>query len=130
MGIIATILGPRFLVSQIPLIAVILGGVLLALFSRYINEGLVFPIADFLRDRTGSKLHKAFRKKKANRYVSEAIGTIIFLLFCYFATSVVAQYVFIPLLTGAREFLILILLAIFFLISMAVNNDRFREKFM
>jgi len=129
MSILSSILGPQFLVNQIGLISVILGGVILAMFSRYINEIIVFPIADSLRDKTGSRINRAF-KKSTSRYISEAVGTIIFLLFCYFATSVVADYVFTPLLSRARNFLVLILLAVFFLISLAVNNDRFREKFM
>lgn len=130
MSIISSILGPQFLVNQIPLISTILGGVLLALFSRYINEGIVFPIGDYLRDRTGSRVHQAFKKKKASKYIGESVDTIIFLLFCYFATSVVAQYVFTPLLNGARNFLVAILLVVFFLISVAVNNNSFRDKFM
>ena len=88
MGILSAILGPQFLVNQIPLISTILGGVLLALFSRYINEGIVFPIGDYLRDRTGSKISHTFKKKKASKYIGESVDTIIFLLFCYFATSV------------------------------------------
>ena len=130
MSILSSILGPQFLVNQIGLISVILGGVILAMFSRYINEIIVFPIADTLRDKAGCKMSHTFKKKKASRYISEGIGAVIFILFCYFATSVVADYVFTPLLYRARDFLVLILIAIFFLISIAVNNCRFRETFM
>lgn len=130
MAILSAIFGPAFLVNNIPLIAILIGGVLLALFSRYVNEKIVFPVADFLREKTNNKLKKKVGRSKFVRYFGESIATFIFILYCYFSTGFLADNFFTPLLTAFKDWIVIVLLVVFFFISLATNDRNFREKFM
>jgi hypothetical protein len=130
MSLLSSILGPDFLVRKIPLISIILGGVVLALFSRYLNEKIIFPIADSLKEKAGYRMNRAMGKGKSSKYIGEFVATFIFILYCYFSTSFLADYFFSPVLYAFRNWLVLVLAVIFFLISVATNSNYVREKFM
>lgn len=130
MSVISSILGPEFLIRQIGLISIILGGVVLALFSRYVNEKIIFPVADSLKEETHYRISRTIKHSKTTKYLSEAVATILFIIYCYFGASFLSKYVFSPILYSMREYLVIVLLVIFLLISAATNSSYFRKVFM
>ena len=115
------IFGPAFLVSKIHVFAYVTSAVLLVIFSDTINRYVVFPVADLVRDKTKHHLrhHVSFSEGLA-----KIMGTIIVIAYCYFGSFVLAEYIFKPIFTNARNWLVLILLGIFLLISYIINEER------
>lgn len=116
-----SILAPQFLVRNIGTISIILSSVLMVIFSDFINKNIVFKITDSAKKHTHKKLKK---RKIVAKYVSEGIATIIFILYCYFGTVVVARYIIQPIFIRAQAFLLLVVIGVFLLISFMINEKR------
>ncbi|MBU0615219.1 MAG: hypothetical protein KJ601_03940 [Nanoarchaeota archaeon] len=118
-----SILGPQFLVKHIGTFAYVLSAVILVIFSDAINRYIVFPVADGVK----GKAHKHLKKHgNWGKYISEAAATLIFILYCWFGSVILATYIIAPILNRARDFLILVLLGIFLLVSYVINFQRKR----
>ncbi len=125
MSIISAIFGPQFLVQRIPQFALIIGAVILVIFSDIINKNFIFPIADWVKKfiQSRSKKHKLIGK-----YISEGLATIIFVIYCYLGAVLLAEHLLAPIMQRARDILLIILLIVFALISYAINQER--ERFL
>jgi len=58
------------------------------------------------------------------------VATAIILLYCYFGTTVLAYYVFAPILSSLREVILPTLIVVFLIMSYIVNEKRVRERLM
>jgi len=130
MTVIDSILSPTFLISGIDLIALLIGATLLVLFSDFVNKRIVFPIAHIARSKTYATVKKRSKSSGFSKYLSEAVATIIFLLYIYFGTKVLAEYVFVPILVKLQSVILIVVLVLFFLLSYVINNALVRKKFM
>ena len=120
-----TLLGPAFLIRQIPTFSMIMGAVVLVIFSDTINRYIVFPVADLLKHRTHTKVRN-FLNRKLSLFASESVATIIFIIYCWLGGVVLAEFVFAPILNRSKDVLILVLLGAFLLISYVINSERKR----
>ncbi|MFT4325872.1 MAG: hypothetical protein ACMXYK_00015 [Candidatus Woesearchaeota archaeon] len=111
------ILGPQFLIRLIPTISLIIAAVYLVILSDYVNKYIVFPFAHKIKDKT-KHLHT----------IPDILATIIFILYCYFGTVIVARYILMPILLGVRHIIVLILLGIFMHVNYIINTPRIRKK--
>ena len=128
-----SILAPSFLVNRIDLIALILGAVILVVFTDFINSYVVFPIADKVKYKARHKIREIGESRivyNLSKYASEGLATIIFLLYCYLGASVLAEYVFAPIMFKMKNFILIVVIVLFFLISYFINNKEFRDMFM
>lgn len=128
-----SILGPQWVVQYINVFALIMGAVVLVLFSDDVNRRIVFPLANQVKKRTQNKVRnigKSASWEITAKYASECLATLIFVLYCYLGSYVLAEYIFIPVLQRLKEFLIPVLILLFLLISFVINTDKMRKKFM
>lgn len=120
-------LSPAFLVNNIGVISLIIAGFLLIIFDNIVTRS-AFKMADAIKEsahRNMRALGDLFAK-----IGSEAVATIIILLYAYFGTTVLAVYVFSPILFRLREYLLIWIILIFFVISWIVNNKGVRRMLM
>lgn len=129
MSVITNILAPAFLTSRIEMIAILLGSVLLVIFSNFVNHRIIFPIADFVRDETHSRVYGKINQT-FSKYLSESLATIIFLVYCYVGGSLLAEYIFAPILVKAKNFILIIAIILFLLISYSINDLQTRTRFL
>jgi len=127
--IMADILAPTFLVNNIETIAIIIGAVLLVVFSSFVNKKIIFPIADVVREETHKNVHKLTEHKTFSDLLSDWLATIIFLLYCYLGASLLARYIFTPILIEAQSVILLIVIVLFLMLSFALHNKKFRKSF-
>jgi len=135
MGIISSILAPQFLVARIPTIGLLVGAVLLVLFSDFVNRKVIFKIAHGAKHKTHTKITGLFkspskRKDWYSEQFSNAIATFIFVSYCYLGARVIGGYIFIPILTGLSEYITLVVIFLFFLLSWTINTEHVRKRFM
>jgi hypothetical protein len=133
MEIIYAILGPRFLIERINEIALILGAVLLVILSDFFNGNIIFPIADSVRIKTHKKMSKTKTHEKVpwlSKYLSEGLATLVFISYCYLGASVVAEYIFAPIMFKLKNFILPIVIILFVLISVLINDKVARKKLM
>lgn len=128
------ILSPKFLVDNIGMISLVLAGFVLIMFDNFITD-YAFRIADLIREGTAKSIKKFGQESNSKKietlgakYFSEALSTAIILLYCYFGTTVLADYIFAPILYRMRNILLLVLIGLFFFISYTVNTKTIRER--
>jgi len=122
-------LNPDFLVSNIDTIAIIMGAIVLVIFSSFVNKKIIFSIADMVKKETHKNVHKITEHKTFSDLLSDWLATIVFVIYCYLGAWVLAKYIFAPILLGAQSVLLLIVIALFLLVSYALNNKKFRRSF-
>ena len=128
-----SILGPAFLVNSISLIALLTGVVLLMIFSDFVNRRMVFPLADMVKERTHRGMKPTHESKWGflfSKYFSEGLAAVIFIVYCYFGSSLLAEYIFGPIFSSLREYLLLVVLGLFFTLSYIINSAKLRRKFL
>ena len=129
------ILAPQFLINNIGVISLIIAGFLLVIFDDFTNR-TAFRFADNVKASTESALREYGTKRKSKfmefvgKFLAEAMATAIILLYCYFATTVLANYVFNPILLSLRNIILPVLLGVFLVISYIINEKSVREKLM
>jgi len=127
MDIISLILSPPFLANRIYLISVIISAIILVVFSNFINQHIVFPVADYFREKTAQKL--SVRRGWIRRYLSEAVAAILFIIYCFFGSYFLTEYFISPVLGRFKNVILIVVLIIFFLTSYAINNPKSRKAF-
>ena len=80
IDIVYIITGPTWLKAKISLIALLFAGCFLAYFGGFVHGKVIFPISDWIRQRTHEKISetRAFRFSKV---ISYTVSTIIFILY-------------------------------------------------
>lgn len=129
-----SILGPDFLVKQISTFAIVCAAITLVVFSNFINLKIVFPISDYL--------HSLFRGWfKRTKWLTESgkelvvntlatiVVTSIFISYCYFTGTLLAEYFFEPILLKLKEYILVALIILFFLVAKAVTSRYYRRLF-
>jgi hypothetical protein len=119
-------LGPEFLVRQIGVISLVISAVLLVVFGDFVDRTIVFPIADLVRSKTQSSL----KKHTFAKYFPEFLATAVFILYCYFGSSFLSEYVFAPILSRLSNILLVVLVILFFALSYLINNLSLRRKIL
>jgi len=135
--VIEKILSPQFLVDNIDLIALLLAGSLLVIFSDFVTKKIVFGISNSLKSTTHERI-KAYGKRKnskriekqGSKYIPEFIATAIFLLYIFFAAKVLAEYIFTPIFFRLKHIILLIAIGLFLLISWTINTKAIRRRLM
>jgi len=133
MEYIYAILGPQFLVTRIDLIALILGATLLVILSDFFNGNVIFPIADYIRITTHGRIEKTKTHEKApwmTKILSDSLAAFVFIIYCYLGASVLAEYVFAPIMYKLRNIILLIVIGLFFAISYLINNRNIRGRLL
>ena len=131
-AIINAILSPNWLVTEIPLIALLMGGSILLYFGNFAHHKVFFPIADFVRSKTHQRINATTKYDTSTiaKYGSEAIATAMFLLYVYFGAYILAEYVFEPMLLRLQNVIMLLVIFLFLILSFAINNLKIRKRFM
>ena len=129
-----SILSPTFLANNIDVIALILGATLIVIFSDTVNKHLVFPIADRVKHKAKGSLTNmsgsSQRAKRFSGYGSDALAAGIFVAYCYLGAFVVAEYLFEPILVRMRGFILLVVLFLFLIVSIVINDKHIRKRLM
>lgn len=120
-------LAPVFLLNNIGVISLIIAGFLLIIFDNIVTRS-AFKMADAIKESAHRNM-KTFGDSLA-RFASESAATVIILIYAYFGTTVLAEYVFSPILFKLREYLLIWIIIIFLLISWVVNNKGIRHSLM
>ncbi len=127
------ILGPQFLINHIQLIAFVMGVMVLVIFDEFVSGKIIFPATDFIRDFLFVKLlgiKEAKRYKRIIRYLTEFISTAVFIFYCYLGYFILGEYIIAPVLFRLQDFILLIVIIVFLLISYVYNNKKLRRKFL
>jgi len=132
MTIIESILSPSFLASNLSTISLIMGAAILVLFSDFVGRKLVFPLADLTRRKAHGGLSKGSYKGQdfISKYGSEALATLIFILYVYLGASVLAEYVFDPILRNLQHMITIVVIILFLILSWIINTPKLRTKLM
>lgn len=130
MSIISYILSPPFLTSQIYLISLVLSGIMLMLWEALVLKGIIFPIADVVRDRTARSLRftRVGESSWMTKILSEGLATLVFIIYSYIGVVLITNYVIYPILGALRGVITLVVIVIFLLLSYTINNIRIRDK--
>lgn len=131
MSILSPLLSPQFLVQNIPEISIMIGAVLLILFSDFVDKGIVLPLSDSIRRRT----KKTFRVKTRigqvlRNWFAVAASAGVFLVYIYFVEFVLAEYVFEPILYKLRPYILIVVVVLFSILAYVLGTPRIRRKFM
>ena len=125
------ILAPSFLVSRISVIAYIFAAAILVIFSDIVMRSIVFPFADWVREKTGSKIldfHSSKKVKFFAKHFSEAIATAIFLFYCWMGSGLLSMYILEPIIFRMKSILLIVVLIMFFLVSYSINRTWLRRQ--
>jgi nucleoside permease NupC len=132
INVIHYILSPPFLANRIGIISYIVSAAILVIFSDLVFRNIIFPIADIIRDKTQSKLGDIKKNKKKGvfvKYLSEALSTAIFLVYCWMGSNLLSEYIIAPILTRWRNFILITVIILFCLVSIAINSEKWRKAF-
>ena len=125
-----SILAPQFLIRNIGVISLIIAGFILVIFDDFANK-TAFAFADSLRIKTARKISEYRRSGLMgvmSKYLSEGIATSVILLYVYFGTTVLANYVFAPILLSLKNIILPVLAVVFLIISYIVNVRSVRDR--
>ena len=126
-----TILAPPFLVTHIPIISAIIGGMVLFFFGQFVDKKLIFPAAKWIDYKTYDVIRaKISRTIKAKHcaHVSESIATVFLIVYCYLNVFILSEYIFTPILTRLKSILLLICIALFLLTSWAYHHYEIHKR--
>lgn len=122
-----SLLGPLWLTQYTTVFGFILGAVVLVIFSDTINRNIVFPVADSVKAWTHKTLGYG---KKLSKVIGESLATMVFILFCWLGSWVLARYIFLPILQNVRNILLPVIILLFWLISKIINDKSLRNRLM
>lgn len=125
-------LGPEFLVREIHLIALITGIVVVVILAELLHRKVIFPLSDRVRDKTKSEIKSRVQSRHGHllsKYLGEGLATLIFIVYCYLGAEILAKYIFEPVISAMRNFLILVIIALFLGISYIINTPKVRKIF-
>ena len=108
--VISLILAPPFLVRHIDLIGLIFAVVLLVYFGSFTHHYIMLPLTDWIKHKSHKGLSGIQKVSWSARYLSGALATVFFILYCYFGAFFIAEYVFIPILLRIPMMTFLIIL--------------------
>ncbi|MBI4146274.1 hypothetical protein HY489_02970 [Candidatus Woesearchaeota archaeon] len=129
MEIINTILSPPFLVANTSIIAAILGGMTLFFFGTLFDKKLIFPTAKWIDNHAYSFIrHKTHTKAKYCAHASESIATIFLIIYCYLNVTLLAEYIYAPILQRLRGILLLVCIGLLILTSWAYHHYQLHRK--
>jgi len=125
-------LGPLWLIVHINTISLILGSIILVIFSGFVNKKIIFPIADYTKVKTQGGLNKGSYKGQTfiAKYLPDIISTLIFILYVWLGSFILAEYIIAPILTRVRDILVIIMIIIFSIISWVINSKKIRNMLM
>ena len=130
-----SVLSPAFLINNIDVISLIIAGFLLIIFDNIVTRN-AFKLADQIKHGTEQNIRSLGQRGGVQRvdyiakFTSEFIAAAIILLYAYFGTTVLAEYVFSPILFKLKEYLLIWIIIIFLFISWVVNNKHMRRTLM
>ena len=125
--------GPAWFVPFIPQVAILMSGVTMLFFSDFINRRIVFPLSDAVRTKTKYKISKNpthWFEVTAAKYLSESAATLVFLAWIFFASYVLAEFIYEPILLRMESVSLVIFIIFFLIVSFVINEKEFRMAFM
>ena len=139
MSVLTAILSPSFLVNNTDLIAFIASVMILIFFDEFFTGKIAFPIADYLKYELTKGIDKVYEnrniKKRSSwarylkKYLSEAIATVLIILYCYMGYAFLGVYIIQPLLDRWSAIITLVVIAMFLAVNYLVNSPKMRRKF-
>lgn len=130
MNYVWMLTGPQWLQNEIGLIAMLLSGSLLVYFGSFVHGEIILPLGDWVRKHTHRQVSNMKRVGKFSNFIANSMATIFFLLYVYFGSIIFAEYIFAPIMSNLRNYILIVVIGLFLIISYAINNLRFRTKFM
>lgn len=127
------ILSPPILANNVDIIGIILGGIFLVLFGSFVNKQLVFPLGEWLKDKTyrSMKEVKALKIPRTfTKYFSQLMATALFITYCWLGGAVLSEYVFIPILQKLKPFILVVVVILICAINYIINNKKLRHELM
>ena len=132
-----TFLAPQFLATRIGIIALITSGAFLIIFSDFVTKRIMLTFADSVKQSTHRRI-KGFGKdrnhrgleKYGSKLLSESLATALFLLYVYFGTTILAEFIVGPILLRLQHIVLITTLIIFFTISYTINTKSIRRRLM
>ena len=129
--IASMILAPSFLASRIGIISYIFAAAILVIFSDIVMRSIIFPFADWVKEKIGSKIlnfHSSKKVKFFAKYFSEALATAIFLFYCWMGSNLLSEYILAPIIFRLKSILLIVVLIMFFLVSYSINRTWLRRQ--
>ncbi|MFT4312864.1 MAG: hypothetical protein ACMXYA_00485 [Candidatus Woesearchaeota archaeon] len=122
-----TIFSPSFLSQNLYTISLIYSAVILVLFSELVLKHVIFPISFYLKDITFKK-----RRKRPTylKILVQTVATIIFILYCYFGSVLLARFIFLPILQEFRSIILVVIILSFIGLTYILHTDKIRKKFL
>jgi hypothetical protein len=123
-----SLFGPAWLTVHITTISTVVSVMILVIYSRFVNEKMVFPLSDSIK----ATIATFFFKKQVSSSVSDMIGaccsTFFFIVFCFFGSVLLSDYVVQPLLVSLRDVLLIIVIVLFVILAKVLHNKRLRQR--
>jgi hypothetical protein len=127
------LLAPKFLTDNIDVLALLISGFLLVVFDSFVTKEIALTMTDRVKETAHSKIKSYTYKTKysgLSKYFSEWIATSLFLLYVFFGTTVLAEYVFAPILFKFKEVIVLVCIALFLVANYVMNDKELRKEIM
>lgn len=126
-------LAPTLLVNNIGLFSLILGVIVLVIFSDTVNRKIVFPFADGIREAVQANFRSLRRsgwRMVTLKYLSEGLATAIFILYCYLGSRILAEYIFEPIMLRLKAYILIVVILLFLIINYIINDVNLRSRLM
>ncbi|MFT7616292.1 MAG: hypothetical protein ACI8Y7_001123 [Candidatus Woesearchaeota archaeon] len=121
-----SLLGPAWLTSQLGAIALLTSVTILVIFSTFVNKHIIFPLTDYVKHSSRRAAAKK-TKTSASHWIAKSLAALVFLIYCYFGSTVLAKYIIGPILGASRNFLVIVIIALFILLAHLLDNKRLRS---
>lgn len=122
--------GPQWLQAKIGLISMLVAGSLLVYFGSFVHGEIILPLGDWVRKHTHRQVSNIKRVGKFSNFIANSMATVFFLLYVYFGSIIISDYVFVPIMSNLRNYILIISVVSFLVISYIINNLKLRTKFM
>ncbi len=128
--ILYMITGPAWLRAQINMISLLFAGAVLVYFGSFVHGKIILPLGDWIRHHTNAKMSQIQRVSKFANIIGSIVATIFFLLYVYFGSYILAEFVFAPILFRLENYILIVTIVLFAIVSYALNTLSLRKKFM
>jgi len=124
------ITGPAWLRAQISMISLLFTGAFLVYFGSFVHGKIILPLADWIRHHTHARMIQIERVSKFSNTIGNIISTTFFLLYVYFGSFILSEFIFTPILLRLANYILITSIILFALVSYAINNISLRKRFM
>lgn len=137
MNLLTAVLSPAFLVDNIEIIAFIASVMILVFFDDFVVGRIIFPVADFVKYELAKGIDFIYETKHIasertwakllRKYSSEAVATLLVIIYCYLGYEILGIYVIEPILERWKGVITIVILIMFLIVNYLVNDVKMRR---